>query len=307
MFTTHIAHHNTWEPFPIDVITFAGGEPHAKLPAETTINGDSFLIDARIDSFNTLGNVLVVNNLLRRNGAAHIHLFCPYLPGARQDRDAPLTAKVYADIINAAGFDTVTCIDPHSDVMPALLDRLTIIGAADLFPADQYPSPADAVLISPDAGATKRTEQIAIRHGYDIVYAHKHRDTHTGDMTGFGCGPIPDGKTAIVVDDICDGGGTFLGLADVTGLDRDRMALWTSHAMYSKGVAPIADRYRIIGTTDSFPRNGYDRMPTVHPDCPQAVNDAEVHTAAPTVAVMVRLADHPAVTARLHHLAGGLR
>ena len=234
------------------LLTFAGGEPHVNVHDPAAIAGRRFVIEANIGSFNTLGEALVVNDALRRSGAASVVFFCPYLPGARQDRGTPLTARVYADIINGAKFDRVVCVDPHSPVMPALLDRVVIIDAADAIEPSML-SGDNVVLICPDAGATKRTESVAERFGCAVAYARKHRNLQTGALSGFACDPIPDGAVAVVVDDICDGGGTFLGLAAATGLPRERLRLWTTHGIYSKGLEALRAHYSFIGCTDAFP------------------------------------------------------
>ena len=62
---------------------------------------------------------------VHRDGG-HPRAIIPYLPGARQDRRRPgeaLSCKVYADLINRCRFDRVVCLDPHSDVMPALIEN----------------------------------------------------------------------------------------------------------------------------------------------------------------------------------------
>lgn len=242
-----------WQLAPeLEVITFSGGEPHVNVPAAAEIAGLDFIIDARVHSFTALGEVLVMNDALRRSRARQVNLFCPYLPGARQDRGAPLTARVYADIINAAHFDSVVGVDPHSPVMAALLDRFSAVESCDVLPLELINVPG-ATLICPDAGAAKRVEAVADRFGLSVLYARKHRDPATGQLSGFTCDPLPAGATGIVIDDICDGGGTFLGLADAIDAPRERLRLWTSHGIYSKGVAPLHARYSVLACTDSFP------------------------------------------------------
>lgn len=236
----------------LELLTFAGGEPHLNVHRPQEVTGFRFVICAGIGSFAALGEVLVASDALRRSGAVEVSFICPYLPGARQDRGAPLTAKIYADIINAAGFERVVCVDPHSAVMPALLERLLIVNAEDVIDAE-FLSGEHVVLVCPDAGATKRTEAVAQRFGLEVVYARKHRNPMTGQLDGFSCEPVPAGATAVVVDDICDGGGTFLGLATAIGLPRERMRLWTTHGIYAKGVDHLRERYARIGCTDSFP------------------------------------------------------
>lgn len=244
----------------LTVLTFPGGEPHVNVHRPEYVAGKAWVIDLRYESFNDLGTALVLNDALRRNRASLVFLYCPYLPGARQDRHekgSPLTAKVYADIINAAGFDQVFCIDPHSAVMPALIDNLDIIGAEEVISFEfltkrrlQDPLPT---IVCPDAGAAKRAEAVAAKFGQDVVYASKTRDPQTGKLSNFSCPQLPANATAIVVDDICDGGWTFTGLGKAIGLPKDQMRLWTTFGIYSKGLTVLHDWYGKIGCTDGFP------------------------------------------------------
>jgi ribose-phosphate pyrophosphokinase len=177
--------------------------------------------------------------------------------------------------LNGANFFDIITVDPHSDVMPALLKHCTIIPAEDVFPFElrfpvdgqypeesTFPGPDKAVMLCPDQGAGKRVEAVAARFGYRVIYAHKHRDPTTGALTDFSVAPVPPGADAIIVDDICDGGGTFLGIAEVVkkhwsrvgtyGVD-PKLHLWTTHGIYSKGLAELAHHFSTIASTDSFP------------------------------------------------------
>ena len=241
------------EPLPgVRLFTFPGGEPHLNLDDPNDVAGRHLLIDSRIGSFNDFGELLVAADAIDRLGAASVTLFCPYLPGARQDRGAPLTAAVYARLLNSARFAHVIAVDPHSWVMPALVERLTVIAAEAVVPGELV-SGEHVVLVCPDAGATKRVESVAEHFGLAVLYGRKHRDPATGKLSGFSCDRVPDGATAVVIDDICDGGGTFLGLADAVDLPRDRLRLWTTHGIYSHGVAALRERFGMIACTDSFP------------------------------------------------------
>lgn len=253
MTTIQVRRDDRFEPLAgARLLTFPGGEPHLNVDCPDDIDGRHLLIDSRVGSFNDLGETLVAADALGRLGAASVSLFCPYLPGARQDRGAPLTASVYARLINSAGFAHVVAVDPHSWVMPALMERLTVIPAEAVVPAELL-SGDNVVLVCPDAGATKRVEAVADHFGLAVLYGRKHRDPATGKLSGFSCDPVPDGAIVVVIDDICDGGGTFLGLADALGQPRERLRLWTTHGIYSHGTAVVRERFGMVACTDSFP------------------------------------------------------
>jgi ribose-phosphate pyrophosphokinase len=178
----------------------------------------------------------------------------PYLPGARQDRGKPFGAKVYANLINALAADEVVCFDPHSEVMPDLVNNLRIVYSDAVIQKVLRKHLGEYVgVICPDAGAHARTEKVAAALGLPVYYATKRRDFTTGKLTGFECEALPETGKFLVVDDICDGGGTFRGLAASTGLPKDRLDLWVSHGVFSGKAAGLNEHYGNIFTTDSHP------------------------------------------------------
>lgn len=183
----------------------------------------------------------------------------PYLPGARQDRGIPFGAKVYADLLNAMHLDQVICLDPHSAVMPGLIDNLTIVTSDHIVrkhvvgrpDSDSAPQRYDGI-IAPDKGAGARAGAVALACRLPVYRAEKHRDPVTRALSGFSCEPLPETGRMLVVDDICDGGGTFMGLAEATGLPRERLGLFVSHGVYTERAAALADHYAEIWTTNSY-------------------------------------------------------
>lgn len=188
-------------------------------------------------------------------------LFIPYFPGARQDRrnsggDGLFAAKYYADIVNAIGFDAVVVADPHSDVVPALLNNCKVWTAGAVFQGYYEATARDDMIniydgiIAPDAGASKRAYSVAQAIGVNKVYqAWKRRDAATGKLTGFGIEPIPEGRY-LMVDDICDGGGTFVGLDNLlpNGVNCD---LYVTHGIFSNGLRELSKHFKRIITTNS--------------------------------------------------------
>jgi ribose-phosphate pyrophosphokinase len=110
------------------------------------------------------------------------------------------------------------------------------------------------VLVAPDAGATKKTEKLANALQLPMIQGFKLRNTNTGELTGFGIAEaIPDNCRAIIVDDICDGGGTFEGLAGVIkekNLEDTKIDLVVSHGIFKNGI--FLKHITNITTTNSF-------------------------------------------------------
>jgi ribose-phosphate pyrophosphokinase len=114
----------------------------------------------------------------------------------------------------------------------------------------------DIVLVSPDAGANKKTFEVAKYFSTNFIRADKLRDLTTGqiketivyadDLTG---------KTAVILDDICDGGRTFIELAKVLkAKGAAKVILFVTHGIFSAGLDPLfAGGIDAIWTTDSFP------------------------------------------------------
>lgn len=237
------------EPSFINAINFPAGEAHVAVSNEAIVH-DHVAILQGADS-NELMQLSMWANAAHNSGSKPT-LLLPYLPGARQDRGVPFGAKVYADLINGMDFAHVVCVDPHSPVMPSLLSNIIVIDSDKLI-RDNVNTEGLAGVICPDQGAHERTERVAKTLGLPVYYAKKKRDFARGKLSGFECEPLPGEGRFLVVDDICDGGGTFMGLADATGLPKERLELWVTHGVFSGKAAQINDRYSKVYTTDSHP------------------------------------------------------
>lgn len=190
----------------------------------------------------------------------------PYLPAARADRGVPFGAKVYAELINSFALDQVIVFDPHSGVAPALIDNVKVIGSAPYVRRaviGRVGRPHDFVgVIAPDAGAVGRAQAAATALHLPLYRAEKHRDFSTGRLSGFSCEQLPRAGRLLVVDDICDGGGTFMGLAEATGLPKERLTLFVSHGVFSGDAPSLRRHYGEIITTDSHPGATRDGVAT---------------------------------------------
>jgi ribose-phosphate pyrophosphokinase len=237
---------------------FAGGEPHIKI-AENFNPAEVVSITQRINSFNDLGLVCVAVDALKRMGCAQINLFIPYFPAARQDRvmvpGEPLSVKVYADIINALGLSKVIVFDPHSEVTPALLNNCTVISNHSFIQQVVSNIGNEVKLISPDGGALKKIYKVSeYLGGVEVVECSKSRDVKTGRLSGFKVyADDLEGADCLIVDDICDGGGTFIGLAEeLKHKNAGRLYLAVSHGIFSKGFGELSQYFTKIFTTDSI-------------------------------------------------------
>ncbi|RSC95923.1 ribose-phosphate diphosphokinase [Tenacibaculum singaporense] len=238
--------------------TFSGGEPHIKIISELE-SVSEVTITHRIQSFNDIGTLLLATNALKNMGIKKLQVVLPYFPAARQDRlmvsREPLSVKVYADIINAQNYESVTVFDPHSEVTPALLNSCRIIDNHKFIERVTQQLSDNLLLISPDGGALKKIYKVAAYlQNYDVVECSKSRNVKTGQLTGFKAYTDDlQGKDCLIVDDICDGGGTFLGLAkELKAKNAGNLYLAVSHGIFSKGFDELQKHFTKIFTTDSF-------------------------------------------------------
>lgn len=238
--------------------TFSGGEPHIKIEPDFDIN-ESITITHRLNSFNHLGLLCLAVDALRRMGITKINLFIPYFPAARQDRvmvaGEPLSVKVYADIINGLGLLKVTVFDPHSEVTPALLNNCEVITNHVFIERVLERIGGNVKLISPDGGALKKVYKLSeFLGGIDVVECSKSRDVKTGKLSGFKVyDDNLDGVDCLIVDDICDGGGTFIGLAEaLKNKNAGKLYLAVSHGIFNKGFDVFGNSLEKIFTTNSF-------------------------------------------------------
>lgn len=185
-----------------------------------------------------------------------IHLYIPYFPYGRQDRvcnyGESLSAKVIADFLNSLNLSSVTVLDPHSSVTPALINNCRILS-----PFNQIASLCEELkithLVSPDVGAEKKVYEYAKILELPVITASKIRDVATGALkkaTVTNTSEISWTKTKklLVVDDICDGGGTFIMLSQLLRRYHDTAEhyLYVSHGIFSKGKEELLKHYKQV-------------------------------------------------------------
>lgn len=202
---------------PYKRLKFAGGEIHVNVG---DMCYDFLRITSSIRSSDDLIEVLLLKDALSRNSCKWVSLHATYLPYARQDRVCTkgdsFSLLLLTGMINAAQFYKVVVTDCHSPVGINLLDNCHNRTALDCLDFDGFQFvDGEVVVLAPDAGALGKSLQIANSFGYECLTASKKRDAGTGALTGFQLNCLPEeleGKHVYIFDDICDGGGTFLGL-----------------------------------------------------------------------------------------------
>jgi ribose-phosphate pyrophosphokinase len=264
---------------------FNGGEVHVEIP-EGMNHLKEITVEAFIHNSDDVMTLLMVKDAIDREFVRTVPRFLvmPYIPYARQDRVCnereAFSIKVFADLINSMNFDLVVVLDPHSDVSPALINNCSIIPIEDVLDRSEELIDDDdfnlhhkltndnIILISPDAGAEKKVLKVSQHYGgLQVIYAGKIRDTKTGEIvaTKVDWGYSLRGKDVLIVDDICDGGRTFIELAKkLRRFKPQSINLYVTHGIFSKGYQPLFDaKIKRIFTTDSFPQTKTDGVKVI--------------------------------------------
>lgn len=248
------------EKLSMESWTFPAGERNIRLEDTEQLSDTAATVECLYSGSDDLIDIILATNALRNiNPGIDITLYIPYFPFARQDRvmtpGEANALQAIAQVINSLNFTLVKCLDAHSDVLPALFQpgRLRNIPQWDLWEYriasmnTEYSRPA---LVSPDNGASKKIYKLAHMLGWPVIEAGKQRNPVNGEITGSTVSSFDTDQfdTLYVVDDICDGGRTFIELAKVirnTGYTGS-LTLCTTHGIYSSGREVLYDHYSTV-------------------------------------------------------------
>lgn len=237
----------------VKVWKYPGGEIGINVPELNTNRPLSVEIQLNYQSSDDLVVLALLCDILRPWSLAERRLVMRYTPYARQDRKTsigePNSIRVFGNFINSLKFDEVEVWDPHSDVVEAVIDRISIVPQEVLVRNHLGKRYAVAAIVAPDAGASKKAMKVAASLGVkEVIQGLKVRDTTTGAITATAlASPPPVGKELLVVDDICDGGATFVALGKVLKEQgAGALHLFVTHGIFSKGLEPFEGVYSSI-------------------------------------------------------------
>ena len=251
-----------------DIINFSDGEKHIKFITEIN-RKDSVKVICRITSMDELFILMQVGDILNRMEVEWA-LVITYLMGMRMDRvmsfNEAFSLKIVAKTINDMHPDAVFVVEPHSDRTLKLINNSTPLmnhfaEAAMTDPEHNY------MIVFPDAGAKLRYGE-ALENKVPMMTCHKKRDPATGKLSGFGIdnpevlNEYPECNAFFVIDDLCDGGGTFCGIADqLKELRPDfHRTLAITHAVAARGIYKVMDYYNDLFITNSYADWGNDQF-----------------------------------------------
>ncbi|MBT8894873.1 ribose-phosphate diphosphokinase [Lactobacillus delbrueckii subsp. bulgaricus] len=228
------------------VVRFSDGE--IQVDIDDSVRGkDVFLIQSTSAPVNdNLMELLIMIDAVRRASAASVNIVLPYYGYARQDRKTrsrePITAKLVADMIQAAGADRVLSLDLHAPQIQGFFDIPVdnLMGApllADYFLSNHLEE--DAVVVSPDHGGVTRARKLAEFLGTSIAIVDKRRPkANVAEVMNI-IGDVK-GKRAILIDDMIDTAGTItLAAQALKDAGATEVYACATHAVLS---GPAADR-----------------------------------------------------------------
>lgn len=238
---------------------FPGGEIQAEM--DINIHSNVRLVH-RIQSSDDFLALMLGTEIINRLNPIKKTLVLPYFPYARQDRvtqnNVAFSLKVAAKLIDDLGYDEVITCDVHSDVTPALVRGMRVLSQHEIitrhFPGlDSFIKSDITAIIAPDAGSAKKAFSIAAAYKLPLFQASKIRNTTTGEITGTKINDDMRNYECLIVDDICDGGRTFIELAKaLRDLGAKKVYLYVTHGIFSKGYEVFNGLIDGIYSTDSF-------------------------------------------------------
>ena len=242
---------------------FANGEVHCRY--DRSVRGcDVFIVQTHCGPVNdTIMEQLIMIDAAKRASAKRITAVCPYYGYSRQDRKAtgrePITAKLVADMLSAAGADRVVSVDLHSGQIQGFfdgpVDHLTAMPVLEAYLETH--APPGTVIVAPDAGRVRVAERYSQHLGADLAFVHKRRPkgsvnvVEALDVVG-----EVEGRCCVIVDDMIDTAGTVVAASELL-LERGATEVW---AMATHGVLsdPATDRLKAsrisrVVVTDTLP------------------------------------------------------
>jgi ribose-phosphate pyrophosphokinase len=201
------------------VSRFSDGETFCEI-RENVRGLDTYVVQSTCSPVNdNLMELLIMCDALRRASAAAITAVIPYYGYARQDRKVaprtPITSKLVADLMVAAGISRVVCTDLHAGQIQGFFNiPFDHLYALPVF-LDDYLKPRfsdETVFIAPDAGGVERTRAYSKRLGASLAIVDKRRERANVSEVMHVIGDVK-GRDCIIVDDLIDTAGTLCNAA----------------------------------------------------------------------------------------------
>lgn len=201
--------------------TFANGEIKCQL-SESVRGSDVFIIQTHYEPINdSIMEQLIMIEAAKRGSAKRITAVCPYYGYSRQDRKAegrdPITAKLLANMLVAAGANRMVSVDLHSAQIQGFFDKPVdhLVAMPVLLEYLQDEGAEDLVIVSPDAGRIKVAERYAQHLHADLAFVYKTRPKGSGTVEAREVIGDVAGRRCVLTDDMIDTAGTIVAAAEL--------------------------------------------------------------------------------------------
>jgi len=187
------------------------------------------------------------------------YLKLPYLPYGRQDKsisnERTFGLQTFASLLNSLNFGQVFITDPHSDFFTLIKNSVAVYPRHEILETLKLVD-ADTICY-PDDGAARKYLGLYDIGQRGVIYGKKVRDQETGRITSCQFIGEPKDATILIIDDICDGGATFILLAkELLAKGAKQVHLFVTHGIFSKGLNPLWD----AGISRIFTKDGEVKM-----------------------------------------------
>ena len=206
--------------------------------------------------------LLIIIDALKRASARRITATMPYFGYARQDRKTaartPISAKLVANLLTEAGADRILTMDLHSGQIQGFFDiPADNLSAVPVFALDirsHYARISEVVIVSPDVGGVLRARDLAGRLGAGLAVVDKRRSAPGRAEAVSVIGEVEE-RDCVLVDDICDSGGTLVeAAAQLMGRGARSVSAYVAHGVLSgSAIERLSDSLlRELVVTDSI-------------------------------------------------------
>ena len=268
-----IAQHLRLKLGDADVSRFSDGEVYVQIN-ENVRGEDVFIVQPTCPPVNdALMELLVMIDAFKRASARRITAVLPYYGYGRQDRKAqprvPISAKLVADLITAAGATRVLAVDLHAGQIQGFFNMpVDHLFAAPPVIVDYLAKKdlKDPVLVSPDAGGVERARAIAKRLRAGLAIIDKRRDSPNVAVFMYLIGEVKD-KDVVVIDDMIDTAGTLIQAVEAVKREGARrvLACGVHPVLSGPAIGRIASsELEELIITNSVPLPPEKRLPKIH-------------------------------------------
>lgn len=252
-----------------EIQNFPDGQKSIIISAWTPSDkNETILIETRLTSFIDVEILLCATQALRELGYKSLSLHVTYFIGARSDRkfeegSINYVKNIISPIINSQNYGDVIVTHPHSDVLEACLnnfrkvDNKSIVKSALEDIDNKDGAQSRTCFVSPDAGAMKTVFTLAQEFKVkELIVGTKVRNLKTGEIlkTEISDVNFQGIENMVIIDDLCDGGKTFIELAKAIKVKgySGKIFLIVTHGIFSKGFSELNEYFDKIYTTNSY-------------------------------------------------------